>query len=128
MSRDDITRRNFLLKLSAVTGLTVGAGTLLTACGGGESGQASSPAADAPAAADAGTATGCNDLSGLSDPEVQLRGSLQYVDESTTTGRTCDNCALYVAAESGSACGTCTLIKGPIAAKGYCASWAPQPA
>ena len=124
MSRDDITRRNFLIKLSAATGLTVGAGTILSACGGGDSGQA--PAADAPAASAA--ASGCTDVSGLSDPEKQLRQSLQYADVSTVDGRTCDNCALFVAAEGGSACGSCTLIKGPIAPAGYCVSWAPKPA
>ncbi len=124
MKKDDITRRNFLVRLSAATGLSIGAGAFLSACGGGDSGSA--PEAEAPAAAEP-VATGCTDVSGLTDAEAQLRTSLQYVDESPDAEKTCENCALFVAAESGESCGTCTLIKGPISAGGYCSSWAPMP-
>lgn len=124
MKKDDITRRNFLVRLSAATGLTVGAGAVLSACGGGDSGSA--PAAEAPAAAEP-MAEGCMDVSGLTDAEVQLRNSLQYVDVTPDETKRCDNCALFVVPESGDGCGTCTLIKGPIAAAGYCSSWAPMP-
>ncbi len=124
MNRDDITRRNFLVRLSAVTGLSVGAGAFLAACGGGDSGSA--PEAEVAAAAEP-VATGCTDVSGLTDAEVLLRTSLQYVDETPDADKTCEGCALFVAPESGAGCGTCTLIKGPIAAAGYCTSWAALP-
>ena len=113
-----------MVRLSAATGLTFGAGAILSACGGGDSG--SSPATETPAAAEP-VAAGCTDVSGLTDAEAQLRTSLQYVDETPDPEKPCDGCALFVAPESGDGCGTCTLIKGPIAAAGYCSSWAPLP-
>jgi len=125
MSREEITRRDFLVKLSAATGLTIGAGAFLSACGGGESGQATTPAAQEPAGA---MAAACDDLSGLTDADKQLRSTLQYVDKTANPDRHCSNCALFVAPADGASCGTCSLIKGPIAPGGYCSSWAPKPA
>ncbi len=126
MKKDDITRRNFLVKLSAATGLSVGAGAFLSACGGGKSDQA--PATEAPEIEAPAVAASCDDVSGLSDADVNLRTTLQYVDESPDTEKTCKNCALFVIPEGESPCGTCTLLKGPIAAGGYCTSWVPVPA
>jgi len=126
MKKDDITRRSFLVKLSAATGLSLGAGAFLSSCGGGKSDQA--PAAQAPAKEAPVAAVSCNDVSGLTDAEAQYRTSLEYVDESPDTERLCKNCALFVMPEGESPCGTCTLIRGPIAAGGYCTSWVPIPA
>jgi High potential iron-sulfur protein len=117
------SRRDFLKRLSAAGALGLGAGTVLSACGGGETAEqtAAAPAAPAPAAA----ASGCMDTSGLTEQEVGMRGSLQYVDVSPQEGKDCANCSLYLAAAEGAACGGCNLLKGPIAAEGFCISWAP---
>lgn len=65
------------------------------------------------------------DTTGLTEQEVAMRGSLQYVDETPDPAKNCLNCSLYLAAEEGAACGGCNLLKGPIAPNGYCISWAP---
>jgi hypothetical protein len=62
----------------------------------------------------------CGDLTGLSENDLKMRVDiLKYVQESPDPEKLCDNCKFWVPPT----CGTCTLIKGPIAPKGYCASW-----
>lgn len=119
------SRRDFLKRVSAAGALGLGAGTVLTACGGGESAEpaAEAPAAEAPAAAPA--AEGCMDVSGLTEQEVAMRNSLQYVDVTPDPEKNCLNCSLWLPQEEGAACGGCNLLKGPIAPNGYCISWAP---
>lgn len=131
MSQKEVTRRAFLARTSALGLAAVGAGVFLSACGGGaESGGSSAPA-ETPAAAPEAPATaaeGCGDVSGLTDAEVQMRGTLAYVDESEVPDKTCSNCQLYEEADAGSACGGCKVLKGPIAPAGYCNSWAAKQA
>ncbi|MBN4056170.1 high-potential iron-sulfur protein [Rhodothermus sp. AH-315-K08] len=115
-------RRLFLKRFSAAVAIGAGTSTLLSACGGGESAETAAPA---PAPEPAPMAeTGCNDTAGLTEQEVAMRNQLQYVDETPDAEKTCANCALYLAAEEGSSCGGCNLLKGPIAPAGYCISWA----
>lgn len=123
MSTSNLGRREFLLRISAAGALTVGAGTVLSACGGGGEG---SSADTAPAGDAASTEASCNDVSGLSEQEIAMRNQLQYVDETPNPEQVCTNCALWVAPAEGASCGGCNLIKGPIAPNGYCISWAPQ--
>ena len=128
MSEKELSRRTFLARASALGLVAVGSGALLSACGGG--GGDGSGAAEAPAAqpeapeAPAAAADPCSDLSGLSDADLQMRSTLQYVDETADPEKFCDNCQLWKAPEGGAACGGCQIIKGPIAPKGYCTSWA----
>jgi hypothetical protein len=75
---------------------------------------------EAPAAA----ADQCNDVTGLTEAEVQMRQTLAYVDASPHADKLCSNCQLYIPAEEGAPCGGCQIIKGPIAPGGYCTSWA----
>jgi hypothetical protein len=110
MTNKDLTRRDFLLRASALGVASVGAGSVLAACGGKEQ------------------AAGCNDLTGLTDQEIQMRTQLQYVEVSTLPDKLCDNCQLWVVPAAGAACGGCQLIKGPIAPAGHCVSWAARPA
>ena len=123
MKNQDISRRNFLLKMSAASGVSLGMAGILTGCGGGGDSEtaAPAPAAEAPAVAEAAS---CTDVSGLTEGEVNMRGSLGYIDTSVEDGKLCSNCALYTAAPAGSSCGGCTLLKGPINPDGYCISWA----
>jgi len=72
--------------------------------------------------------TSCQDLSQLSENEKQIRASLAYVDETPIPARRCDTCQFWLAPTADDQCGGCTILKGPIEAKGYCSSWAPPPA
>ncbi|NNE71896.1 MAG: hypothetical protein HKN29_16245 [Rhodothermales bacterium] len=114
------SRRDFLKRFSAAGAIGISASTVLAACGGGESAE---PAAEAPAAA--APAEGCMDTTGLTEQEIAMRDSLQYVDVTPDPEKNCLNCSLYLAAAEGAACGGCNLLKGPIAPNGYCISWAP---
>lgn len=123
MKNQDISRRNFLLKMTAASGVTLAMTGTLSGCGGGEESNADAPATveDTPAVA---AEASCTDVSGLTDSEAQMRDSLSYVDISVEDGKICSNCALYTQAAEGAACGGCTILKGPINPKGYCISWA----
>ncbi len=135
MDTKDISRRHFIQRMSLFGAAGIGASTLLAACGGDQ--QADTPAetpadttAEAPAETPAETAEGftCTDTSGLTEQELTMRTTLQYVDASPDREKACGLCALYVAAVAGQNCGTCTIIKGPIHPKGTCTSFAPKPA
>jgi hypothetical protein len=106
------SRRYFIQRITLFGAMGAGATTLLSACG-------SSP--------DTGSAQAepaCTDVSGLTDPEVQARQVLDYVESSPYPERLCDNCQFWIDPEPGTFCGGCQLIKGPINPKGYCISWA----
>ena len=128
MNTKDISRRDFMQRLSLFGAAGVGA-SMLAACGGGEQ-QADAPAADPPAADPPAAAEGftCTDTSGLTEQEVTMRTQLQYVDASPDPEKLCSNCVLYTEPEAGAQCGGCTVVKGPIHPDGYCTSWAPKPA
>lgn len=128
MSKKELSRRDFLIRSGALGAVALGSGAILSACGGGQE-QAEAPAAmeepameSEPMMAEAG----CSDLSGLSEADVQMRQTLQYVEASADPEKTCANCMLFVAPEEGAACGGCQIIKGPIAPGGFCTSWSPK--
>ena len=106
--------------------VAVGGSTLLAACGGKEAATPDVPAAASDAASDA-TAGACNDLTGLTDQEKQMRGALQYVEVTDIPDKRCDNCQLYILPEGASACGACKILKGPVTPGGHCTSWAAMP-
>lgn len=126
MSQKELSRRDFLLRTSALGAVALGSGAILSACGGGQE-QAEAPAAmeeAMPAEEPMAAASACDDLSGLTEADIQMRQTLQYVAESPKPDQLCSNCQLYVAPEGDAACGGCQIIKGPIAPGGYCTSWA----
>ncbi len=127
MKNQDISRRNFLLKMSAASGVSLGMAGILTGCGGGGESETADlePVAETPVVAEE---VSCTDVSGLTESEASMRDALSYVDTSTEEGKTCANCALYTVAADGENCGGCTLLKGPIHPEGYCISWAVQTA
>ena len=110
MTHKELTRRDFIRRASALGVASVGAGSILAACGGQDTSSAS-----------------CSDLTGLTDQEKQMRTQLQYVEVTTAEGKRCDNCQLWIAPTAGASCGGCQLIKGPIAPGGHCVSWAARP-
>lgn len=112
---NQVSRRRFLQSLS-VAGVAGASGTLLVACGSDDS-------------ENGGTAADCSDLSDLSEQEKKQRSdmvkNLEYVEESPNEDQTCANCQLYLEEDYGAGCGGCQLFPGPVAAQGYCNSWAP---
>ena len=116
----DFSRRYFLKVLGVAGG--VGVGTAVVAgCGGGDT--VEQPVAS-PEAEPMAEGFSCMDTEGLTETEMLTRTTTEYTDTSTEEGKNCLNCVLYVAAESGSGCGTCLTVKGPIHPEGYCNIWA----
>ncbi len=113
MSKDNsISRKAFLGKISMLGLAGAGAGVFLKGCGNGE---------EATEAADP-----CADLSGLSESDIQLRETLQYVAETPNPEERCDNCEYWIDDQHGPQCGGCTLFAGPVHPAGWCVSWVPQ--
>jgi hypothetical protein len=122
MADEKITRRQFVLT-TATGALSVAAfGAFVSGCKS-ESGAADEDKkGEAPKEEPAGELD-CTDVSALSDAEKKTRTSLQYVEKSTTPGQVCSGCQLYTPPPSGSGCGSCTVVKGPINPGGHCTSW-----
>jgi len=115
MSNDNsISRKAFLGKISMLGLAGAGAGVFIKGCGNGN-GNGEEAAADP-----------CGDLSGLSESDIQLRETLQYVAETPNPTERCDNCEYWVADQHGPQCGGCTLFAGPVHPGGWCTSWVPQ--
>ena len=122
MANQAFSRKDFLKRISIFGAVAAGSSAVLTACGGGgdtSTGDAATDTATEPVAA----ADPCEDLSGLTDSDKQMRTTLVYVKEGQDPAKRCDNCQLYVVPAEGSSCGGCTLFKGPVHPSGYCNSW-----
>jgi len=127
MSKDNISRKDFLKRLGFMGALSVGGSAIITACGGGENKEAAeSGETGMESQSQAAAAQPCSDLSGLTDQEKQTRTQFQYVHETTKPDQHCQNCALFQAPEGDSPCGSCTLVKGPINPNGWCTAWSPK--
>jgi hypothetical protein len=101
-------RKHFFKQFGLMGAAAVGAGALLTACGGGEEKAAVDP---------------CTDLTGLSQGDLDMRNNLAYVTETAVEGQNCANCQLLKAPEGGSSCSGCLLFKGPVTQNGWCKNW-----
>ncbi len=75
------------------------------------------------AACKKGEPSSCNDTSGLSADELNVRTTLAYVDRSTLANQMCELCQQYVPGSPGE-CGSCKVLKGPVHPKGYCKAFA----
>lgn len=115
MESNSVSRKDFFKQFGLMGLGAVGAGALLTACGGGAS--ETKPAESAAAAPDP-----CTDVSGLDENALAMRKNLEYVDKSTVEGQNCANCQLLKPAEAGG-CNGCLLFAGPVTAEGWCKNW-----
>ena len=116
------TKRDFLKRIALLGATTIGGSTLLAACGG-----SSDVDSDAPSAAPSAEASSaCNDTTGLTETDLQMRTSVQYVAQTPEAAKNCANCLQYIVPAAKAACGGCKLFKGPVTANGYCMVWAAQ--
>jgi hypothetical protein len=125
---DKMTRKEFFQKLVLLGITAAGGGALLSSCGKKEEPKTTTQRSTPPPARESQTAQKaqdpCSDVSGLTQAELTMRkDTLKYVTHSPDPNKVCDNCKFWQPGEVGAPCGACTLIKGPIAPKGYCTSW-----
>lgn len=136
MSNENITRKDFLKKLSFAGVAGLGATSLLAACGGGGKKEASNQtmqssnqggsdtASQAASGGEYATAEGpCSDLSGVPEQDQKTRKTLQYTNKSPYPNKHCSNCNFFLKDKYGDKCGGCQLFKGPINPNGHCTSW-----
>ncbi len=116
------SRRSFLTRLFTIGTIGVGVAGTLSACGGGDA-EPSGEAADVPS-----EVVACENYEGLTEQELAVRQTLNYVPDSPNANQVCSNCRFYVAPAAGETCGGCQLFKGPVNPGGYCTSWAAMPA
>ncbi len=64
----------------------------------------------------------CADTTGLTPDEISMRTNLAYVDKGTDPAKQCAKCNFFKPAAP-DACGSCTLVKGPINPAGNCKSF-----
>ncbi len=110
-----ISRRSFIQRVAFIPVLAAGAAGVMAGCGGKE------------AETESALAT-CENYEGLSEQDLNLRKTFNYVSNSPNANQVCSNCALYVTPEAGGTCGGCQLFKGPVNPGGYCTSWAQKQA
>ena len=101
MTQEKLITRRDLLRLAVGSAGAVAGASMLGACGGG---------------------LDCNDTSAMSEEDRQARQAAAYVERSTNGNRRCLNCTVYTSAGT-EACGSCTMIPGPINPYGYCSRW-----
>lgn len=68
----------------------------------------------------------CEDLTGVSQVDVEKRNALGYVSLSPMPDKQCDGCKLWIPMPEGKECGGCLLFTGPVAPEGNCTYWAPR--
>ncbi len=73
-----------------------------------------------------GGAAMCVDERTLSSGQRSLRKSLKYLPQSPAPDKRCAGCVFF-SAGTGPSCGDCKILGGPVAADGFCESWAPRP-
>lgn len=130
MSDNEISRKDFLKRITMLGAIGIGSSSLLAACGGGKkSGSTTSQMKSAQnGSAESGAQTTaeadpCTDISGLTDAQKKMRKSLQYTGHSPYANKRCDNCNFFTPATQGKSCGSCSIVAGPINPQGYCTSW-----
>lgn len=131
-----VSRRDFLVKVSALGLAGVGASAFLSGCGGDESGSGSgdqaggSGTSSSTSSATADADLRCDDVSNLSASERERRDAqieaLEYVTETPNPEKYCSNCLFWQEPAQGSKCGGCTLFPGPVHPNGYCKTWQAQ--
>ncbi len=111
----NIHRKDFLKKLSMGGVLIFGGGTLLSACGDNKEQQQEQLLKN--------SNEPCNDVSGLTDDELNTRTTNEYVSSSPYNDKFCGTCNLFIMPKEGKECGACQVVKGPISPRGYCKLW-----
>ncbi len=109
-------RRKFIRKHFILSSVFLGAAAILSACISKQDSQKEEKN---------GVKTDpCEDLSGLSKNDIEVRSKLGYVKKSPLPDKVCSNCKLYIPPAAGKECGGCMLFKGPVYSSGYCIYWA----
>lgn len=100
-----ISRRQLLQRTAAVGVAVAGSGWILAGCGKKKA-----------------AALSCTDTSSLNAQQLQTRQTLSYQEPSPKPDQHCSVCRFFTS-KGDNACGSCTIVPGPINPKGWCKSW-----
>jgi hypothetical protein len=108
-------RKEFLQSILSLSLVGWGSQFLFSGCGGKNEDQVSTEKTS--------TKDPCEDLSGLTQEDLEVRENFEYVHQTPYPEKRCDNCSLWISPKEGEPCGGCQIINGPIKAEGYCTAW-----
>jgi hypothetical protein len=130
MNNSKLSRRVFCSSILSNGAALVGAGAILSACGGG-AGNENGKTQDKPATTSGPTtappvtsADACTDFSNIDPAELKKREALGYVEKSPIPDNLCENCKLFIPWQNNTSCGGCMLFQGPVQLDAYCTYWA----
>lgn len=118
MGKNKYSRRVFIGKCLGMSPLIAGGVLVLNGCGTNDQNKKDRD--------NNVTSGSCDDLSGVSQEEIEKRKKFGYVKKTTVPGSHCGNCRLYIPGEAGQKCGGCLLFKGPVDPEGYCTQYEAQ--
>jgi len=125
MSDRNYSRRHFLLTV----GMAGAVAPVLTGCPRDEPAEpritdTPDPEARPPAEAPIGdvVAAECPGYDQLTESDLAVRRTLNYVDVTPNPGEYCHNCRFEAVGDFGD-CTGCELFPGPVAPEGWCSSW-----
>lgn len=120
MHDHDPLRRQFLQCAGlAGAGLVLG----LAGCGGDDKQTAGANERAVQAAEGTPVASDCNDLTGLSAAQIQVRETFEYVEAAPDADLSCHLCEFFKEPAASRTCGGCTLFAGPVNPGGSCNSF-----
>lgn len=119
MADRSYTRRGFLLTLGAA-----GAAAGLAACGGRTDTTPTTQPADQIEGRAGIVAAECPGYDQLTEDDLSVRRTLNYVDQTPVAGQYCYNCRFVIDNGQWGECQGCQLFAGPVAPEGWCSSWA----
>lgn len=111
MKEELYTRKTFIEKLTRLGSVVLGVSLVASGCGSEE---------------ESAVVEACDDLSQLSQSEIDKREVYGYVEQTPYAQYRCDNCSLFIPPHEGQACGGCILFEGPVFDDGYCDYWEPE--
>jgi len=118
------SRKKFLKQCGSFMASLV-AGVFMTACGSDASKQPEEKDNTKKPEIEEYNPTDCNDLSNLSEAELDKRKKLGYVKEAPGPDSRCEVCKLYLPPSADRHCGNCSLFKGPVDTGASCTYFAP---
>lgn len=112
------SRRKFIHKCIGANAFLLSGGLIFSACKSDKSKEEKTE--------EAFSGDPCENMTGLSESDLEKRQQLGYVEKSPIPESVCNNCQLYIPSKTDKDCGGCMLFKGPVYAEAYCTYWAPQ--
>ena len=121
MKDKQLARRKFLNKCLSAGSAILGSAFAFSSCNS----NTSSKDEESDLKKNSQSPQSCDDLTGVSNEELEKRQSLGYISKTRIPDSYCAKCSLYIPGATEN-CGGCFLFKGPVHAEGYCVQYAPK--